>query len=41
MPKPTLRKNNIVNLIKENIKLLNELDKSIDIKFNSNLVKFF
>ena len=36
MPKPTLRKNNIVNLIKENIKLLNELDKSIQISFSSN-----
>ncbi len=41
MPKPTLRKNNIVNLIKENIKLLNELDKSIDIKFNSNFSEVF
>ena len=41
MPKPTLRKNNIVNLIKENIKLLNELDKSIVIKFNSNSSEVF
>ena len=31
MPKPTLRENNIVILLKENIKLLKELDHSIEI----------
>ena len=41
MPKPTLKKNNFVNIIKENIKLLNELDKSIDIKFISNFTEVF
>ena len=33
MPKPILRKNDLVILINENIKLLNELDKSINIVF--------
>ena len=41
MPKPILRKNNLINLIKENIKLLNELDKSITIKFITNLDKIY
>jgi two-component system nitrogen regulation sensor histidine kinase NtrY len=36
MPKPVFRKNNLVNIISENIKLLNELDNSIDIIFNKN-----
>tara|TARA_Y100000591_G_scaffold173434_1_gene149814 strand:- start:1223 stop:3007 length:1785 start_codon:yes stop_codon:yes gene_type:complete len=36
MPKPILQKNNLVILIKENIKLLNELDNSIKINFSSN-----
>ena len=37
MPKPTMRKNDIVILIKENIKLLKELDSSIEIDLSSNL----
>ncbi len=39
MPKPTLRENNLVNLIKENIKLLKELDNSIEIDLSSNSEK--
>ncbi len=39
MPKPTLRKNNLVNLLKENIKLLKELDNSIEIDLSSNSKK--
>ncbi len=41
MPKPILRKNNLIVLINENIKLLSELDKSINISFKSNLDKVF
>jgi two-component system nitrogen regulation sensor histidine kinase NtrY len=33
MPKPILRENNLVIIFRENIKLLNELDKSINIDF--------
>ncbi len=36
MPKPILKKNNLVQIIKENIKLLSELDNSINIKFKRN-----
>ena len=36
MPKPILRENNLVNIFKDNIKLLNELDKSIVINFRHN-----
>ena len=39
MPKPTLRENNLVNLLKENIKLLKELDNSIEIDLSSNSEK--
>ena len=39
MPKPTLRENNLVNLLKENIKLLKELDNSIVIDLSSNSEK--
>ncbi len=39
MPKPTLRENNIVILLKENIKLLKELDHSIEITLNCNSEK--
>ncbi len=39
MPKPTLRKNNLVNLLKENIKLLKELDNSIEIDLSTNSEK--
>ena len=40
MPKPILRKNNLVTIFKDNIKLLNELDKSIkiDFKYSSNVI---
>ncbi|MBD1152246.1 GHKL domain-containing protein [Pelagibacterales bacterium SAG-MED22] len=36
MPKPTLRENDLINLLKENIKLLKELDNSIEIDLSSN-----
>ncbi len=34
MPKPTLKRNNLVNLLNENIKLLSEINKSIEINLN-------
>ena len=37
MPKPTMRDNDLVSLMKENIKLVNEIDKSIQIEFSKNL----
>ena len=37
MPKPVFQKNNLVNLLNENIKLLQELDKSIEIIFINDL----
>ena len=39
MPKPTMRENDLVILIKENIKLLKELDTNVEIEFSSNLDK--
>ena len=39
MPKPTLRQNNLVILLKENVKLLTELDNSIDIDLSINSEK--
>ena len=36
MPKPILKDNNLSLLVKDNIKLINELDKSISINFNTN-----
>ena len=36
MPKPILKNNNLVLIISDNIKLLKELDKNIEINFNSN-----
>ena len=36
MPKPTMRKNDIIILINENIKLLKQLDNSISIDFSTN-----
>ncbi len=39
MPKPILRENNLVEIIYDNIKLLEELDNSIDITFNKNFDK--
>ncbi len=41
MPKPILRKNNLIDLINENVKLLNELDKSIEITFIKNADNLF
>ncbi len=37
MPKPIMRDNDLVSLMKENIKLVNEIDKSIQIEFSKNL----
>ncbi|MDC3073501.1 ATP-binding protein [Candidatus Pelagibacter sp.] len=39
MPKPTLRENNLVNLLKENVKLLTELDNTIEIDLSINSEK--
>ncbi len=39
MPKPIFQKNDLVLLIKENINLLKELDKTINITFSKNLEK--
>ena len=39
MPKPTLRENNLVNLLRENVKLLKELDNSIEIDLSNNSEK--
>ena len=36
MPKPVMKNNNLVILLNDTINLLRELDRSIDIKFNSN-----
>ena len=36
MPKPVFSENNLVNLINDNIRLLTELDSSIEIKFHKN-----
>ncbi len=35
MPKPTFKKHNIINIIKENILLMNQLDNSVNIKLNT------
>ena len=35
MPKPTLNNNNLVKILNENIKLLSEIDKTIDIEFEN------
>ena len=39
MPKPIFSENNLVDIIKENINLLKELDNSIDINFKKDLNK--
>ena len=39
MPKPLLKNNNLVNLIKDNINLIKELDTNIIISFNSNKIE--
>ena len=36
MPKPILKENNLIKIIQDNIKLLNELDNTINISINSN-----
>ncbi len=36
MPKPTLKDNNIIKILNENIKLLSEIDESIEIKLINN-----
>ena len=36
MPKPVMKKNNLVTLMNDTINLLSQLDKSIDIKFDNN-----
>jgi len=41
MPKPVFQKNNLVELIKDNIKLLQELDKTIEIEFKNNVQQIF
>jgi len=41
MPKPILQKNDLVILIEENIKLLQELDLTIKIDFNYNIKQIF
>jgi len=37
MPKPIFQKNNLVELMKDNIKLLKQLDKTIEIEFKNNI----
>ncbi|WP_440913444.1 sensor histidine kinase, partial [Candidatus Pelagibacter sp.] len=41
MPKPILKENNLIQIIQENIKLLNELDNSINISINGNSKEVF
>ena len=36
MPKPILNQNNLIEVLKENIQLLSQVDKSIKIEFNTN-----
>ena len=42
MPKPVFKKNNLVDVVKDNIKLLSEIDLSIKIKFvpSKSLIEF-
>ena len=42
MPKPTFRSNDLIKIIEENIKLLNQLDTSLKINFSSksNFINF-
>ncbi len=39
MPKPILKDNDLIPLIKDNINLIKELDRSIEINFSSNISK--
>ena len=41
MPKPILKENNLIQIIQDNIKLLNELDNSINISINNNQKEIF
>jgi len=41
MPKPILKVNNLIQIIEENIKLLNELDNTISISVNTNTKEVF
>ena len=41
MPKPILKENNLIKIIQENIKLLNELDNTISISMNANKKEIF
>ena len=41
MPKPILKENNLIKIIEENIKLLNELDNTINISINYNNKEIF
>ena len=41
MPKPILKENNLIQIIEENIKLLNELDNSINISVKTNTKEVF
>ena len=41
MPKPILKKNNLIDILKENIVLLKQLDDKIEIKLNHNSDNFF
>ena len=41
MPKPTFKDNDLIKILKENINLLSQIDKSIDIDFKKNNEKIF
>jgi len=41
MPKPILKENNLIQIIEENVKLLNQLDNSINISVNTNSKEVF
>ena len=41
MPKPTFKDNDLIKVLKENINLLSQIDKSIDIDFKKNNEKIF
>ncbi|MDB3960231.1 ATP-binding protein, partial [Candidatus Pelagibacter sp.] len=41
MPKPIFQKNDLVELMSDNIKLLQELDKTIEIEFKNNIQQIF
>ena len=41
MPKPILKENNLIQIIKDNIKLLSELDKRVNISINTNKNEVF